>query len=104
MQLAQKTLRRVNIFSPVTSDNGYIGHSSSPKPLGFVYANVCADKVALDSERRGRMPRRGATLILRREAGVACGDLAGVFGDEPDSRILEVTRFPNHITARTESL
>lgn len=104
MQLTQKTLKRVNIYSPHEIPGGYIGSKTVPQPLGFVYAEVFPAKRTLGHERSGRKIQSGATLILRRGAGVSCGDLAGIYGEAPDSRVTEVTRSPGHITVRVESL
>lgn len=104
MQLTRSNLRRVNIFSLCDDGSGYIGRKTKPKPLGFVYAEVFPEKETLKSEREGRKTVSGATMILRRGAGVSCGDLAGIFGDAPDSRITEISRYPSHTTVRTERL
>ena len=105
MQLTKKNLRRINIFTTVPTESGYIGKKPSPKLLGFVYAEVFPEKETLSSEREGKKTDAGAaTLILRRGAGVSCGDLAGVFGDSPDSRITQVLRCQSHITAKAERL
>lgn len=104
MQLTQKALRRVNIFSVAGTDSGYVGKTPSPELIGFVYANVLSPKESLSKDRRGQTVSSGATLILRKDAGVSCGDLAGVFGEAPDSRVLEISRYPGHITVRTERL
>lgn len=104
MQLTQKRLKRVNIFSTDTAEGGYVGKKQVPRPLGFVYAEVLPEKEQLCDERNGRKTKTGATLILRRGAGVSCGDLAGVYGDDPDSRVLEVRRCPSHITVRTQRI
>ena len=104
MQLTQKMLKRINIFSPGVKYSGYYGSGSAPEPLGFVYAQVVGDKTQASEERRGCTTDRTATLLLRPEAGVKCGDLAGVYGDKPDSRIVGITRYPGHITARTERI
>ena len=104
MQLTQCRIKRVNIFSNALADSGYVGRKRDPALLGFVYAEVFPSKETLYDERRGQTASSGATLILRREAGVKCGDLAGVFGDAPDSRVMQVERYPGHLTVRTERL
>ncbi len=104
MQMTQRNLKRVNIYASRSADGGYIGKKTVPECLGFVYANVFPDTDKLVSERNGKTVNSGATLILRRGAGVCCGDLAGIYGEEPDSRVLEVSRYPGHITVRTERL
>ncbi len=104
MQPMQRDLKRVNIFVPVDSESGYVGKKAVPKLLGFVYAQVFPDAEKLVNKRNGRDVTRGTTLILRRGAGVSCGDLAGIYGDCPDSRVTEVSRYPGHITVRTERL
>ena len=104
MQLSQRTLRRINIFSRDTKASGYVGRKPDPKPLGFVYAQVFPNKETLAEKREGLKKESGTTLILRREAGVSCGDLAGIFGSTPDSRVTEVRRYPDHTTVRTERI
>ncbi len=104
MQLTQKRLKRVNIFTGRLSDSGYIGKKYVPEMLGFVYAEVFPEKETLSREQSGERTAGGATMILRADAGVKCGDLAGIFGEDPDSRVLEVTRCPGHVTVRTERL
>ena len=94
----------MNIFSDTLTDSGYIGRKRSPALLGFVYAEVFPEKETLSDERRGTQISSGATLILRREAGVRCGDLAGIFGEQPDSRVTQVERYPGHLTVRTERI
>ena len=104
MRLTQKNLKRVNIFSPDRADSGYFGKKTVPRLLGYVYAEVLPDSQKLSAERSGQKISDGATLILRRGAGVSCGDLAGIFGDQPDSRVTEITRSQSHITVRTQRL
>lgn len=104
MQLTQKRLKRVNIFQNRLSDSGYIGKKKVPVLLGFVYAEVFPQKETLSSEMSGERTSRGNVMILRADAGVKCGDLAGIYGEQPDSRVLEVIRRPDHITVRTETI
>lgn len=104
MQMTQRDLKRVNIYASRSTDGSYIGKKTVPELLGFVYAQVFPDTDKLVSERNGKTVNSGATLILRRGAGVCCGDLAGIYGEEPDSRVLEVSRYPGHTTVRTERL
>ncbi len=104
MQLTQRMTKKVNIFSPSVQSSGYVGKKTVPIPVGFVYAEVFPEKSSQSEERSGRRTRLGATLIMRRDAGVKCGDLAGVFGEQPDSRICEVSVFPGHISVRTEEI
>lgn len=104
MQMTQKRLKKVNIYSSASADSGYVGTKTVPSPLGFVYAEVYPSAETFTHERSGGRVNKGATLILRKEAGVRCGDLAAVFGNAPDSRIAEVRRFPEHLTVRTEML
>ena len=104
MNLTQKMLKRVNIYSASRADSGYVGTKSAPSLLGYVYAQVFPERETLSAGSGGLKKSGGATLILRREAGVCCGDLAGIYGDEPDSRITEIRRFPDHSTVRTERL
>ncbi len=104
MRLTERFMKKVNIFSPSLSDSGYVGKKVTPSPVGFVYAEVFPDKTTLSDERGGSRENSGAVLVLRRDAGVKCGDLAGVFGDAPDSRVTEVAVYPSHISARTELL
>ncbi|MBQ9383086.1 MAG: hypothetical protein IJT87_02495 [Ruminiclostridium sp.] len=104
MQLTQKMLKRVDIFGNSAARSGYVGRKRAPVRLGFVYAEVFPEKDRLSDERGGERTSGGATLILRANAGVKCGDLAGIYGEVPDSRIVEVERFPSHITVRTERI
>ncbi len=104
MQMTQRLLKRVNIYSAVSRDSGYVGTKSVPVPLGFVYAEVFPSPDKYSRTRNGSRTDSGAVLILRREAGVKCGDLAAVRGNEPDSRVVEVKRYPGHLTVRTEIL
>ena len=104
MNPVQKNLKRVNIFSPDRTDSGYVGKKTVPKLLGYVYAEVFPASEKISGERRGQTGSCGATLILRKCAGVSCGDLAGIYGDDPDSRVTEIIRSPKHITARTVRL
>ncbi len=104
MQQNRRSLKRVNIFTCNSADSGYVGTKPVPALLGFVYAEVFPDKETLTEKRNGRQVSTGATMILRRGAGVSCGDLAGIFGSEPDSKVVEVRRYPNHLTVRTERL
>ena len=75
-----------------------------PSPIGFVYAEVLASPEKFSRTRNGNSSDSGVTLILRKEAGVKCGDLAGISGNKPDSRIVEVKRYPGHLTVRTQML
>ncbi len=104
MRLSERFVRKVNIFSPALTGSGYVGKKVTPLPLGFVYAEVFPDNKQLSGERSGKRESSGAVLILRRDAGVKCGDLAGVYGESPDSRVTEVAMYPSHISARTETL
>ncbi|MBQ3842134.1 MAG: hypothetical protein II820_05545 [Ruminiclostridium sp.] len=104
MRLTESRIKRVNIFSDTLADSGYVGKKRAPALLGFVYAEVFPSKETLSEDRRGQTVSSGATLILRREAGVKCGDLAGIFGERPDSRVTQVERYPGHLTVRTERL
>ena len=104
MQLTQKMLKRVNIFTDTAARSGYVGKKSVPVRLGFVYAEVFPEKDTLSDERSGVRISGGNTLILRTDAGVKCGDLAGIYGEAPDSRIVELERYPGHITVRTERI
>ncbi len=104
MNPVQKNLKRVNIFSPDRTDGGYVGKKTVPKLLGYVYAEVFPGSEKLSDERSGQTKSSGATLILRRGAGVSCGDLAGIYGESPDSRVTEIIRSQNHVTARTVRL
>ena len=104
MNPVQKNLKRVNIFSPDRTDGGYVGKKPAPTLLGYVYAEVFPSSEKLSDERSGQKICSGATLILRRGAGVSCGDLAGIYGETPDSRVTEIIRSPNHVTARTVRL
>ena len=101
MQLTRRNLKRVNIYADSARDGGYVGKKHVPSMLGFVYAEVFPEKDTLEDMRSGRRVNGGTTLVLRRGAGVCCGDLAGIFGDLPDSRVVEVRRCPGHVTVRT---
>ncbi len=104
MQMTQRSLRRINIFSPSETPGDYVGTKIVPELIGFVYAEVFPDKSVLTDERDGKRTSAGATLIMRREAGVKCGDLASVYGEDADSRVVEARLYPGHLTVRTERL
>ncbi len=101
MQRTQNRLRKVNVFAPCASPSGYVGRKIVPEPVGFVYAEVFYGKSVLKDERDGKRTEDGATLILRREAGVKCGDYMGIYSDAPDSRVTETSIYPGHLTVRT---
>lgn len=104
MQRTQRLLRKINIFAPAQQDSGYVGRKTVPELVGYVYAEVFPEKSLLKDERDGKNTAAGATLILRRDAGVKCGDLAAVYGEYADSRVVEASIFPDHLTVRTERL
>lgn len=104
MQRTQRLLRKVNIFAPSETAGNYVGKKIVPELVGFVYAEVFPEKSELKDERDGKRTTAGATLIMRREAGVKCGDLASVYGDEADSRVISAQIYPGHLTVRTERL
>ncbi|MBO6230900.1 MAG: hypothetical protein J6O50_10070 [Ruminiclostridium sp.] len=94
----------MNIYAPDRVGSDYVGKKTEPRLLGFVYAQVFPEAEKLSGERQGQTISSGATLILRRGAGVNPGDLAGIFGEQPDSRVLEIRRSPSHITVRTQRI
>ena len=104
MQTSQRYLRKINIYSPSETAGDYVGTKIVPEPIGFVYAEVFPEKSVLTKERDGKRTGAGATLIMRREAGVKCGDLAAVYGNTADSRVIEARIYPGHLTVRTERL
>lgn len=104
MQRTQRRLRRINIFTPSSQDSGYVGKRTVPTPVGYVYAEVFPEKSVLSDERDGKRTSAGATLVLRRDAGVKCGDLAGIYGDDPDSRVIEALVSPGYMKVRTERI
>jgi len=81
-----------------------VGKHTVPTPVGYVYAEVFPEKSVLSDERDGRRTSAGATLVLRRDAGVKCGDLAGIYSDDPDSRVIETGVSTEFMTVRTERL
>lgn len=99
MQLIQSRLKKVDIYTVAAKESDYIGSKPVPNLLGFVYADIQQIKSSTADERAGKREKKSLRLILRRDAGVKCGDLAGVYGDEPDYEITEVNHFPDHISA-----
>lgn len=102
MQRTQTRLRKINVYSPAEKDSGYVGRTVVPEPVGYVYAEVFPEKSVLTDERDGKRTNAGATLVLRRDAGVKCGDYMGVYSESPDSRVTEASLYPGHLTVRTE--
>ena len=102
MQRTQSRLRRINVYSPRETAGGYVGKQIVPELVGYVYAEVFPGKSVLSDERDGRRTEYGATLVLRRDAGVKCGDYMGIYGETPDSRVTEASVYPGHLTVRTE--
>lgn len=102
MQRTQRMLRKVSVYSPAETDSGYVGRRVVPDRVGFVYAEVFPDKSELSDERDGKRKKDGATLVLRRDAGVKCGDFMGVYSESPDSRVTAASIYPGHLTVRTE--
>ncbi len=102
MQRTQGRLRKINVYSPAEADSGYVGRQVVPTLVGYVYAEVFPEKSVLSDERDGKRTKYGATLVLRRDAGVKCGDYMGIYGESPDSRVTEAAIYPGHLTVRTE--
>ena len=104
MQRTQSRLRKINIYAPSAEDSGYVGKKVIPALVGYVYAEVFPERTSLSDERGGMSVSRSATLVLRRDAGVKCGDYMGIYGDAPDSRVVDTAVYPGHLTVRTESV
>ena len=104
MQLIQSRLKKVDIYTVLKTESDYIGSESVSTLLGCVYADIQRLKSNTADERPGKSEKRTIRLILRKDAGVKCGDLAGVYGDEPDFEITEVKQFSDHISATAVSL
>lgn len=99
MQLINRRLERVDIYTGSRKESSYIGTESSPELLGFVYADIqpVADKISEGDS--GKIIKKSVKLILRPDAGVKCGDLAAIYGNDPDWEITEVRKFSEHISA-----
>ena len=104
MQLIQKRLKRVDIYSAGQSDSGYIGKKPEPTLLGFVYADVQPLEEKMKDELGGTAQYSKARLLMRSDAGVKCGDYAAVFGNTPDCRITEIKRGSSGLSAIAERI
>ena len=104
MQLIQKRLKRVDIYSAGQSDSGYIGKKPEPTLLGFVYADVQTLEEKMKDELGGTAQYSKAWLFMRPDAGVKCGDYAAVFGNTPDCRITEIKRGSCGLSALAERI
>lgn len=104
MQLIQKRLKRVDIYSAGQSDSGYIGKKPEPTLLGFVYADVQPIEEKMKDELGGTAQYSKARLLMRPDAGVKCGDYAAVFGNTPDCRITEIKRGSSGLSAIAERI
>ena len=104
MQLIQKRLKRVDIYSAGKSDSGYIGKRPEPTLLGFVYADVQPLEEEIKEELSGTAQYSKAKLFMRPDAGVKCGDYAAVFGNTPDCRITEIKRGSCGLSALAERI
>lgn len=104
MQLIQSRLKKVDIYTAGKTESSYIGSETAPLLLGFVYADVQRIKNSTAAERGGKREKKSLRLILRKDAGVKCGDLAGVYGNTPDFEITEVQQFSDHISATAVAL
>lgn len=104
MQLIQKRLKRVDIYSAGQSDSGYIGKKPEPTLLGFVYADVQPIEEKMKDELGGTAQYSKARLLMRSDAGVKCGDYAAVFGNTPDCRITEIKRVSCGLSALAERI
>ncbi len=104
MQLLQSRLKRVDIYNVDCAATDYIGSAPVPVLLGFVYADIQRVKSGTAEERQGKREKKTLRLILCKDAGVKCGDLAGIYGDEPDYEITEVQHFSDHISATAVKL
>ena len=104
MQLIQKRLKRVDIYSAGQSDSGYIGKKPEPSLVGFVYAVVQRVDEEIKEELSGTAQYSKAKLFMRPDAGVKCGDYAAVFGNTPDCRITEIKRGSGGLSAIAERI
>lgn len=104
MQLIQSRLKKVDIYSLGSTESDYIGTEPQPDLLGFVYADIQQKNSNAVQERGGKREKKTLCLILRPDAGVKCGDYAGVYADGPDYEITEVQQFSDHITATAVEL
>ena len=104
MQLIQSRLKKVDIYAVDSEESAYIGSKPVPALLGFVYADIQQIKSNTSEERAGKREKKSLRLILRKDAGVKCGDLAGIYADAPDFEITEVKQFSDHISATAVAL
>lgn len=99
MQLINKYLEKVDIYSPARENSDYIGTKSAPKLLGYVYADIQPVTEEIVGNESGKTVKSKVKLILRADAGVKCGDLAAISSKTPDWEITEVKQFTDHISA-----
>ena len=99
MQLVNRRLERVDVYSPDRRKNGYIGTESAPELLGFVYADIQPVAEEIIEDESGKICRKRVKLLRRPDAGVQCGDRVAVYGNAPDWEITEIKRFSGHISA-----
>ena len=104
MQLIQKRLKRVDIYSAGQTDSGYVGKIPEPQLLGFVYADIQPVDEEIKEEPVGAVRYSKAKLFMRPDAGVKCGDYAAVFGNTPDCRITEIKRGSGGLSALAERI
>ncbi len=104
MQLINRRLKRVDIYSPNEIKSDYIGKKNEPLLLGFVYADVQPEPDSLERNRSGVSVYKSAKLYMRADAGVKVGDYAAVFSDSPDTRITEIKHRPDFMIAKAERI
>ncbi len=104
MQLIRNRLERIDIYSPVSKPDGYIGTTVKPELLGYVYADIQPVSEELSEERNGKTEKKSVKLILRPDAGVKCGDLAAIYSKSPNFEIKEIKRFSSHISVTAVTL
>lgn len=101
---AWNRLRKIDIYAAEEAKSDYIGKKLEPRLLGYVYADVQRDTRAADDRREGMAEKASVRLFLRPDAGIRCGDLAAVYGKTPDSRITEVRRSREYVSAVAERI
>ena len=104
MQLIRKNLKRIDIYAPDKEESGYVGKKLSPRLLGYINAEVQPEELKIAEKTEGLSVYTAATLYMRPDAGVKCGDLAAVFGSKPDCRITSVMPTRDYLMARAERI